>query len=830
MWRNYLTVGVRALAKNRTYAFINILGLAIGLAACLLISLFVREHLSFDRFVPNADKIYQLQSFNTDPETGAVDSLQMSPYATGAALKKDFPQIERLAYATNWQPVIMDKGQPRQLTVTQVGPDFFKIFDLPFVRGTAAAALPDINSIVVSQKTAIAMFGSEDAVGRTVTTQGRDGSRDFRITGVFKDLPRNSHNRMGMAVLIDPAKFQPGQETQWGWYSGYNYVQLKPGADVAVLNAQLNAWKARAAPKDMVGGQLLSQAANNRFELVALPDVHLGLAKNGPSGNEEDAGTIVTFAILAVLILIMACVNFTNLATARASQRAREVALRKVLGASRGQLIAQFLSESVLVSAIAMLVALALVELSLPWMRTYLNMELRLQYLGGQGVLLPAILLVLLVGLAGGLYPAFYLTRFQPARVLKANKSAAEAEGSGVLRNGLVVVQFAISIGLIICTAIVYSQTAFLRSADPGFKRAGLVQVENMSRTAVRSSIDTIEQQLLRTPGVKHVARTSIAVATDNRSNQSVVLPGKPTPLAMGSYSVGFDYPETMGMKLLAGRTLQRDRAMDDASIGDQPDDAKERALVARGINVMVNESSARQMGFATPQAAIGKQFRISSVDSKNGTVPATIVGVLGDTRFRSAREQVEDMILYHDRYNLPWLVARVEDPDPAAVMDRIGAVWKRIVPTVPFEAEYADDKAAALYRSDVATGQVFAGFAILSVVIGCLGLFGLAAFTAERRTQEIGVRKVLGARTRDIVRLLVWQFTQPVVIANLIAWPVAWWMMRGWLNGFDARVALGPLPFLAAGGLALAIAVATIAGHAWRVARENPIRALRYE
>ncbi|MEG3086430.1 ABC transporter permease [Sphingomonas sp. PB4P5] len=830
MWRNYLTVGLRALLKNRTYAFINILGLAIGLAACLLISLFVREHLSFDRFVPNADNIYQVQAVTSDAQTGAVDPIQMSPYAVGPALKKDFPQIARLAYMTNWQPVIMDKGEPRQLTITQVGADFFKIFDLPFVRGSAATALPDTNSIVVSQKTALSLFGSEDAIGRTVTAQAREGKRDFRVTGVYKNLPRNSHNRMGMAVLADPARFPPGQENNWGQYSGYNYLALQPGTDVAALNAQLDAWKERAAPKDMVGGQLISQTADTSFKLVALPDIHLGTGKSGPSANEEDAGTIVTFAILAALILVMACVNFTNLATARASQRAREVALRKVLGASRGQLIAQFLAESVLVSAIAMLVALAIVELSLPWLRTYLNMELALQYFGGGGVLLPALVLLLAVGLAGGLYPAFYLTRFQPARVLKANKSAAEAEGSGVLRNGLVVVQFAISIGLIICTAIVYSQTAFLRSADPGFKRSGLIQVENMSRTAVRPSIDTIEQQVLRTPGVKHVARTSIAVATDNRMNQSVMLPGKPTPLTLGSYSVGFDYPETMGMKLLAGRTLQRDRAMDDATVADVPDDAKEKALVARGMNVMVNESSVRQMGFASPQAAVGKQIRMSFVDPKNGTVPATIVGVLGDTRFRSAREQVEDMIMYHDEYNLPWLVVRVEDPDPAAVMARIGAVWKRIVPTVPFDAEFSDDKAADLYRSDVATGQVFAGFAILSVIIGCLGLFGLAAFTAERRTKEIGIRKVLGAGTRDIVRLLVWQFTRPVVVANLIAWPVAWWMMRGWLNGFDDRIALGPLPFLAAGGLALVIATTTIASHAWRVARENPIRALRYE
>lgn len=829
MWRNYLTVGIRALAKSRVYAGINIFGLAVGMAACLMILLFVRDQLSYDRFWPDADRVYQLQAVNTDTETGARDPMQSSPYATGPALRKDFPQVEALTYASNWQPVIMLNGQPQQRTITLVGADFFRIFALPFLHGNAATALRDTNSVAMSERTAIAMFGTTNAVGRSITVQERAGDRDLKVTAVFADVPKNSHQQFGMVALQDPAKLATGQETAWGWFAGYNYAKLKPGTDVAALNAQLDAWKERNAPKTPVGGRMVSDAAQSRYSLVALPDVHLGEGKGGPARNEEDRGTIVTFAVLAVLILVMACVNFVNLATARASQRAREVALRKVLGAGRGQLVTQFLAESVIVASIAMLVALALVELGLPWLRDFLRAGIPLRYFGMDGVLLPAIGLVLLVGLAGGLYPAFYLTRFQPSQVLKANKSSAEPQGSGRLRNGLVVVQFAISIGLIVCTSVVYAQTIHARSVDPGFRREGLVQIEGASRSRVRPVTKTLEQEFARTPGVAAVARTSIAMNTGNRSNNSVLLPGRPNALVLGTYAVGWNYFETMGMKLLAGRTLSESHAMDDATTSDEPDPVAEKALIQRGINVVVNESSAHQMGFATPQAAIGRQIRIALVTE--GEVPATIVGVVADTRFRSAREQVEDMIFYHaDNGQTDYFIVRADMRDPAATMARLEAVWKKVIPTVPFDAQFSQDAARDLYRSDEATGTMFAAFSGLAIVIGCLGLFGLAAFTAERRTKEIGIRKVLGARTRDIVRLLVWQFSRPVLIANLIAWPAAWWVMRGWLNGFDDRIGLGPAPFVLAGLLALAIAVATIAGHAVRVAQASPIRALRYE
>lgn len=828
MWRNYLTTGARALLKNRTYAVITVFGLALGLAACMLILLFVRDQLSYDRFVPDADRVYQLQESFSDPDTGRTASQQGSPYATGPALAKDFPQVESVTYLYNYQPIVMLRGEARQMTLTLVGRDYFRVFPLPFVRGGAAGALRDANSVAVSERQAGVLFGTADAIGRTVTLLTRSGQKDYRVSAVFADLPQNSHNRPTMVALFTPDRFNEGEETSWNWVNGFNYVKLRHAADAATINPQLTAWALRNAPKNTVDGRLVSQAKNLDFRLTALPDIHLSGAQYGPAGNDGDRGTVTTFAVLAILILVMACVNFTNLATARASQRAREVALRKVLGASRKQLVAQFLTEAVIVAALATVIALGFVELTIPWLRRFLDVGMPFTYLGSNGILAPALGLTLAVGLLGGLYPAFYLTRFQPAQVLKANKSAADTAGSGRLRNVLVVGQFAVSIGLIVCTAVVYAQTRYTRSADPGFVRTGIVQIANTARPQVQPSIAALEQEVGRLSGVRSAALTDIAMNTPSRTSNGVIIPGRPST-SLGTYRVGYGFVETMGMRLLAGRTLSRGFALDDATMPETPTRENMQPLITRGINVVVNASAVRQLGFASPKAAIGKRVGLFSPTPPDA-VPATIVGVVADTRFRGLREPLEAVLYYHTEEPLQFMEVRFADPDPAAVMRRLEATWKRVVPNVPFQAQFADDAAAELYRADESMGAMFAGFAVLAVLIGCLGLFGLAAFTAERRTKEIGIRKVLGAKTRDIVRLLVWQFSKPVLVANVIAWPLAYWTMRRWLNGFDDRIALTPLPFLLAGGLALAIAVLTVAGHAARVARAKPIGALRYE
>jgi putative ABC transport system permease protein len=545
----------------------------------------------------------------------------------------------------------------------------------------------------------------------------------------------------------------------------------------------------------------------------------------------NDRRTIATFAVIALLILGVAIVNFTNLATARASQRAREVALRKVVGASRRQLIAQFLSESIMLAGLSMLIALGLVELLLPSLNHFLEADMRVAYLGRDGLLSPAVMLVFVVGAAGGLYPAFYLSRFQPAQVLKANAYSAEGTGSGRLRTLLVVFQFAVSIGLIICTAIIYAQTVYARTADPGYHRDGLLQIDNVNRRAIRPVVGTLLNEIAGVDGVKSAGRSTIGVATFPMENLTVQAPGASEGVELNEYRVDTSFFRTMGIPLLAGRSFVEGRAMDDSTLeGLPPEPAAMKALARRGFSIVINAFAARQLGFTRPADAVGKVLMADDGDVEaNGRTPVTIIGVVRNSRFRSIREPVEPIVFVYDRYLPSWLLVRYQG-SPVAVRDSIERIWKRVVPDVPLHAEFSDDIVRRLYEAEEARAEIFAAFSGLAVAIGCLGLFGLAAFTAERRTKEIGIRKVMGARGRDIVGLLVWQFSKPVLVANLVAWPVAWWAMRDWLNDFDARIPLGPWPFLAAAALALAIAVVTIGGHALRVARLNPIHALRYE
>ena len=842
MWRNYMTVGVRALVKNKTYAFINIFGLAIGLAACLLLLVYVRYETTYDQDLPNAENTYQFQTHYQDKQTGQVGDLQMASYITQQRLRNDFPQIERSVYALSSAPVIRRGAEALSTEkVLLVDNLFFDVLQFPFAQGDPNTALNQANNVVLTQSEARRIFGTENVLGRTLTMISRGRTIDYRVTGVARDLPRNSHVRFTIVARIDMARWfsdSPNFLTCWGCQSGWVYFTLRPGSDPAAIQAALPAWERRNIPNEQYGAVTHNPGDDQDWRVVNVRDVHLGIAQDGAMRPGNDWNSIYTFTIIAFLILGMACVNFTNLATARASQRAREVALRKVLGANRQQLITQFLGESVLIAAIAMLLALALVELLLPALGAFLDADLHMTYFGWSGMLLPIVGLTLLVGAAGGLYPAFYLSRFQPAQVLKANKSSAEAEGSGILRNILVVAQFSVSIGLIICTAVVYAQTVYARTVDPGYHRDGLIQIENLGRRQLSDRADSITLEMQRVPGVISAGRSGIGVATDNNNNTGVLLPGRTEPVNIGNYSVDVDFFRTMGIQLVAGRLFDPNRPGDDSTIplpGDGPEgvaanNAIETAMAARGINVVINELAAQRMGFHTPQEAVGKTVGVSYFDPEDGLVPTHIIGVVRDSRFRSIREPVDPILFRLDRTYATTLLVRYDSANPVAARNNIEQAWKRLAPDVPYDGVYSEDKVAELYTAEEARAKVFAGFAILAVIVACLGLFGLAAFTAERRTKEIGIRKVLGARTRDIIRLLAWQFSKPVLIANLFGWLGAWWLMKKWLDNFDARIDLGPTPFVLAGLLALTIAIGTIAGHAFKVARANPILALRYE
>lgn len=830
MWRNYWTVAVRALAKNRTYSIINIAGLAIGMAACIMILLYIRYEESYDSWIPDVENTYQFQAWYPHPQDGEPIFLQMSSYSTKAAVLKDFPQVSRAVYALGSQPVFIKDGQAsptKNYLITD--DDFLKVVNLPMLHGTGT---PSANTAIISQSEAIKRYGTDQVVGRTMTTVSKGVTRDFRITGVFKDIPKNSSIKADAIQRLDFNSFfaqEPNFLTCWSCQSGWVYLKLKPGTDVKQLQAQEPAWEKRNIPDQPNGSINYNPGTDQDWHFVNLRDVHLGKAQGGAMTPGNDRKSIATFAIIAVLILGMAVVNFTNLATARAGQRAREVALRKVLGATRKQLVVQFVAESVLISAVAMLLALALVEVLVRPFAAFLDADLSLSYVGHGGILLPALGLILIVGIISGLYPAFFLSRFQPAQVLKANRSAAETPGSGRLRTALVIGQFAVSIGLIICTAVIYGQTGYARSVDPGYKRDHILQVDNINRYQLLSKAPMIVEQMKRIPGVVAVGLTDIGVATDNNNNTGLIPPGSNKQVLIGQYGVDEGLLDAMGLKLLAGRWFDRNRPMDDMTLDFPLQKDQEIALAKRGVNVVLNQYAARKLGFHSPQDAIGKVVRSELFEPGTGMVDINIIGVVGDTRFRSVRTPI-DPIMFQNQHKGPSEMIIRYRGDPATTEAAIERQWKQITNDVPFEAKFSEDIIRELYKAEDARAEIFAAFSLLAIIIGCLGLFGLAAFTAERRTKEIGIRKVLGARTRDIVRLLVWQFSRPVIVANIIAWPVAWWMMRDWLNGFDQRISLTPMPFLFAAAIALGIAIATVVGHAVRIARANPIHALRYE
>lgn len=755
-------------------------------------------------------------------------------FRVGARLR-EFPQLDRVVYVGSGQPAILQNGQASvSAHFVYVDGPLFDILQLPFLRGDRRSALAAPGSLVLTRAEAMRRFDTLDAVGRTLTLVAGTQSTDYRITGVVEDPPRDSHLALSIVARVDFATLYGGQVpflTQWMPKNGWVYARLRPGADAAEIMRQMPAWERRNIPDETLGGERYNPGSDHDWRLVNIRDIHLGEAQGGGMRPGNDRATIAALAVVGALILAMAVVNFVNLATARAGQRAREVALRKVLGARRRQLIAQFLGESLLLTAVAMLLALGLVELILPQVNAFLDADMRVVYLGGGGLLAPVVLLVLIVGGLGGVYPAFYLSRFQPAKVLKANRAAADTEGSGRLRNLLVIGQFAVSIGLIICTLIIHAQTEYARNVDPGYRRDGILQIANLNRRALLPVVDTLRREIGQIEGVTALGRSTIGVNTFSMENMTVTAPGAARSVEFELYRVDPAFFATMGIAPLAGRVFTEGRAMDDSTVdGNPPGDAAVAAMARRGYNVVVNRLAARQLGFADPRQAIGRTLLADDGDVEAvGRTPVTIVGVVENSRFRSIRDPLAPMIFAYDRIQPGWLLVRYHG-SPTAVRARVERLWKRIAPDVPFEARFSDDIVRELYAPEAARAGIFAAFSLLAVLIGCLGLYGLAAFTAERRTKEVGIRKVLGARTRDIVRLLVWQFGRLVLIANLIAWPAAWWAMRDWLNGFDLRIGLDPALFAGASALALAIAAGTVIGHALKVARAHPIHALRYE
>ncbi len=830
MFQNYIQVAFRNILANKLYSAINIIGLAIGLTACVLIMLFVRDELSFDRFWAKSDAIYRLHTtFNVPGRQPFITSSAQGP--ARQALLNYFPQeIEQATRFAQFQPVVEYQDKVFYERVHWADREAVEIFDLTVVEGDIQAAMQDNSSIAINQSFAHKYFGDRPALGEVVSMTTFDLVRDYKVAAIFEDLPHNTVLDFQALTVIDESDFtsQPAVFTEWFSLNNWLFFTLRDGASITTIDSQLPAF---ADASIIVPGAFQEGTTASDFvtySTMKLQDLQL----NAPGGREMkptgDTQTVTIFSAIAALVLLIACINFTNLATAKSTQRAREVALRKVLGARRQQLVQQFIGESVVVALLALFLAVVLVELLLPSYGAFLGRDLSFDYSGGFGLGLLAGL-VLVVGIVGGLYPAVLLSGFRPARVLKANRSA-ESAGSIRLRAGLVILQFTISIALIIATGVVFGQMVFAAKRYPGFNKDNLIVVRNVSRQGVVEKQVALKEEILRLPGVVSAAYADDVPATSNESNSSVTIPGNPGlgDILIGRQIVDHDYFSTYEIPLITGRDYDRDYSGDGIPDfeGARPGEVLQGTLV-------VNQAALPRLGFASAKDAVGKRVQIQT--GSPGSEPAfaqlEIIGVAANAHFRSLRSVVRPEMYYLLEGNFRNLTIRYTG-NPAELVEQIESVWREHAPNVPFTFSFAEQDMARLYAQEHSLATMLGTFASLAILVACMGLYGLAAFTAERRTREIGIRKVMGARVMDIVRLLVWQFSKPVLLANLIAWPLAAWGMLNWLQAFPYRLdewVLVPL-CLIAGLIALAIAWFTVGGNAAKVARANPIKALRYE
>lgn len=831
MWGNYALALYRTLARHKLYAALNTLGLALGIAVCATLLLVVRFENSFDRWIPQADNIVRLNKINTFPGRPRTEQ-PWTQVILLPTLQKDFPQIAAGARIWPQNVVVRSGAQTAFEEVAVADPTIFDVFRLPFVAGDPRTALPDLNSLVVSQAMAKKYFGTERAVGRTLTVDLQGQARTYRVSAVMKDLPPNTHLKLDMIARFSTDLASEDAKpfmSRWGSSLLYTYLRLRTPGDAETIQTAMPAFVDRNAH----GGDETYTSKQYNYRLVAAPDIHFSDSKTGAAFKPgADPLFVGALGVMGLVTLLIAIVNYVSLATAQAGMRAREVAVRKVMGATRRSLIVQFVAESVAMALAAGLIAAAILEATLPGVSAVLGQPIKLTYLGADGVLLPLIGLCIGVGLASGVYPAMVLSGFRPAAVLASARTPGGGRSGARVREGLAVGQFAIALTLMICTAVVFAQIQFVRNADRGFNRDGLILVKGIGEPAAVARMHGLVEAFRATPGVISATASDRRPATDSENSGNVVLLSNPKiEPTIVIERVAADYVKTYGLKLVAGRVFDASHGLDDRAglTGDQ--------LAARGGNIMISQSAATVFGFTDPRRAIGERVRIGR--SSNGSpVVMTIVGVLKDVRYQSPRDRPLPQF-YMQNSALPATMdnpsdmaaaVRVNEADIPAVTQRLQQIWRGMVPGVPFRSETVAAALKPYYDPDARRGQLFAAGSGLSVIIACLGLYGLAAFNTTRRTKEIGIRKTLGASSADVLRLLIGEFLRPVLWANLIAWPAAWFVMRSWLAGFDQRIELNPAYFLAPTAAGLIVAVVTVADQTWRVARAEPARALRYE
>ncbi|NVJ99860.1 MAG: ABC transporter permease [Alphaproteobacteria bacterium] len=835
MFRNYFLTAWRHILKNRMFSAINIFGLAIGMMSCILILLYVKDELTYDTWVPEAEKVVRIHSAYYPQDRPPFLTVRSAGRIMETLKSYASAEVEEGVRLFNNSTTVLHEDNAFTEQVTFVDPSFFQIFDMPFVVGDRETSFEKPMDTILTEEMAIKYYGRTDVVGETITFCCMQGQpMEAQISGVIKDVPENSHLQLGIVILMDPTMFDfaPNILNTWTSVNVYTYFKLRDGATAADLKERYITWldtESIFTEREDLPGKPSDFIKPNVMPLL---DLHLmARADAGNIGDITPMGDInmvYAFSVVALLILLIASINFMNLATARASRRAREVALRKVLGASRAQVAMQFLGEAVAIAGLGLLFALVAVELSLPLYNDAIGKELSFNLFGNLPMLAGLMAVAVLVGLLSGSYPAAYLSRFLPARILKANKSS-EPEGSGRFRAALVVSQFAISIGLVMCTAVIYGQTIYAKSKDVGYSHDGKLAVTSIDDMPSADRVRAVVQELEKIPGVSDVVMSSEVPSQDNENNTYFQLLDSGSSAAsegsvLNYHSFGFGFFEAYGIEPIAGRTFNEAYGTDEITPIPEGEDRVGSA------SLVLNESAVRALGIASPEAALGKTLRANVF--RAGNFELTIVGVVPDIYFRSLKFGVRPTAYWVHPTTFGAATLSFSTNDISRVLADVENVWRQHAPQTPLAHSFVSDMLAAQYDSETRQAKMFAAFSVLAIVVACLGLYGLASFAAEQRTKEIGIRKVLGARVRDIVQLLVWQFSRPVLVANAIAWPAGWYLMSGWLEGFQYRLdgSFIWVMALVAGLSALLIAWITVAGRAIHVAQANPIHALRYE
>lgn len=785
MLRNYLKIAIRNLQRHRLYSFLNIAGLAVGIACSLLITLWIVDELSFDRFNEHADRLYRVE-FDQD-YSGQLFHVNVTPHPMGPALAEEIPEIENSTRVIELGEIMIRYGENTffESRVAAVDLSLFQMFSFPLIAGDAEASFKNSYSIILSESTALKYFGHVDPLGKTLNINNR---LDFTVTGIMENVPANSSIRYDMVVPYELLSSLGIQLDQWTFNSTLTFVLLREDSEPRAIVPKIHSLLAKHTSTEDL-----------QYSLRPITQIHL-FSHFGFGNKRGNAQYVAIFTAIAAFVLLIACINFMNLSTARSTKRAREVGMRKVVGAIKTQIVKQFFGESCFFTLIALFIALLVVWLVLPVFNGIAGKAVTLSMLVNGYMPLAIGGIILVTGIVAGSYPALFLSAFQPVRVLKGALSSGSSHSA--FRKVLVVVQFSLSIFLIIGTGVVSSQLRYIKQKNVGFEKSHLITLP--VRGSVKESYPTLKKELLKRPGVEGVSAGSDRPSFIGSNAGGADWEGKDPQRDVSVYftSVDFDYIETAGIEMAAGRGYSRDHPSD-----------TEAAFV-------VNEELQKLMGF---ELALGKRFTF-------GEKTGIVIGVVKDFHFLSLKKKIEPLVLQLQPQFIEYMLVRLQPGNISATIEDLESTWSRVVPEFPFEYRFINDEFDALYRSEERMEGVLRYFSFLAVFIACLGLFGLASFAAEQRTREIGIRKVLGASMSGITFLLCKEFTILVLLANVIAWPVAYWVMQNWLSGFAYRTSIPWEVFVWAAGLALVIALFTVSTQAIKSALINPARALKYE